>query len=62
MSIKTILKSISTGAGNFTRWYIGCFRNRPWYIKTISALCTFIVLFFLYLGAVDINLFGLRGL
>ena len=61
MSIKTILKSISTGAGNFTRWYIGCFRNRPWYIKTISALCTFIVLFFLYLGAVDINLFGLFG-
>ena len=61
MSVKNIFGNISRTIGNFWRWYVGCFRNRPWYIKTLSTICTIIVLFLFYLGAVDINLFGLFG-
>ncbi|MBR2202739.1 MAG: transglycosylase domain-containing protein [Prevotella sp.] len=61
MSIKAITKKIFNSIRNFTQWYVGCFRNRPWYVKTLSTICTIIVVFFLYLGAVDINLFGLFG-
>lgn len=61
MSIKTITNKIVNSIRKFSQWYVGCFRNRPWYVKTISTICTIIVVFFLYLGAVDINLFGLFG-
>lgn len=43
------------------QWYKGCFTGRPWYVKTINGLLSIIVLFFLYLGAVDVNLFWLFG-
>jgi penicillin-binding protein 1A len=51
--------------GSFTksawRWYKGLYKGRPWYIKTITVICSCIVMLFLYLGAVDINLFWLFG-
>ena len=40
----------------FKVWYKGLYRGRPWWAKTLAALATFIVLFLLYLIAVDINL------
>lgn len=43
------------------RWYKSLYKGRPWYIKTISALMSFIVAFILYLVAVDINFLWLFG-
>ena len=43
------------------RWYLGLYRGRPWYIKTVSVLATFFVSFIIYLGAVDINFLWLFG-
>ena len=45
----------------FKVWYKGLYRGRPWWVKTLAALGTFIVLFLLYLIAVDINLLWLFG-
>ncbi|MBQ3630138.1 MAG: transglycosylase domain-containing protein [Prevotella sp.] len=42
-------------------WYVHLFKGRPWWAKILSALATLVVLFILYLGAVDINAFGLFG-
>ena len=41
--------------------FVGLFRGRPWYIKLLSATVTLVVLFVLYLGAVDINFLWLFG-
>jgi len=43
------------------RGYAWFFRRRPWYVKLLSALLTFVLFIILYLGAVDIDLFGLFG-
>ena len=45
----------------FKVWYKGLYRGRPWWVKTLAALGTFIVLFLLYLIAVDINFLWLFG-
>ena len=42
-------------------WYIGIFKGRPWYIKILSGVATLIVVFVLYLVAVDINFLWLFG-
>ena len=42
-------------------WYKGLFKGRPWYIKTLSALGTLVMAFFLYLVMVDINFLWLFG-
>ena len=42
-------------------WYKGLYKGRPWYIKTLSALVSLVVAFFLYLGAVDLNFLWLFG-
>lgn len=41
--------------------YVSLFKGRPWYVKMLSTIASLIVLLFLYLGAVDINLFWLFG-
>ena len=41
--------------------YKSLYKGRPWYIKLISALVTLVVLFFLYLIAVDVNFLWLFG-
>ena len=46
---------------SFWAWYKSIYKGRPWYVKSISALGTLVVLFMLYLGAVDLNLFWLFG-
>lgn len=47
--------------GKAWRWYKSLYKGRPWYIKTISSLMSFIVAFILYLVAVDINFLWLFG-
>lgn len=47
--------------GKAWRWYKSLYKGRPWYIKTLSALMSFIVAFILYLVAVDINFLWLFG-
>ncbi len=42
-------------------WYKGLYQGRAWYIKTLVAIASMVVAFFLYLGAVDMNLFWLFG-
>ena len=42
-------------------WYIGLFRGRPWWVKLLSTMASLVVLFFLYLGAVDNNVLWLFG-
>ena len=42
-------------------WYIGLYKGRPWWMKTLATIGTLIVAFFLYLGAVDNNVLWLFG-
>ena len=42
-------------------WYKSLYKGRPWYIKTLVAIASMIVAFFIYLGAVDINFLWLFG-
>ena len=46
---------------NFGSWYKGLYKGKRWYIKTVVAMVTFVVLLVLYLGAVDINFLWLFG-
>ena len=46
---------------SFWTWYKGRYVGRPWYIKTTTIIVSLLVAFFLYLGAVDVNLFWLFG-
>ena len=45
----------------FCHWYAWLYKGRAWYTKTIVALISFILLFIIYLGAVDINFLWLFG-
>lgn len=56
-----VLKYAGQKTANFWKFYKSCFIGRPWYIKTLSTIASMVVLFLLYLGAVDINLFWLFG-
>ena len=47
--------------GQFITWYKNLYKGRPWYMKSITAIVSMIVLLFLYLGAVDINFLWLFG-
>ena len=59
--IKITLSNIYKQLTKPFHWYVHLFKGRPWYIKVLSAIASFIVFVILYLGAVDINLFGLFG-
>ena len=61
MSEKQSGNIITRNWHRFKVWYKGLYRGRPWWVKTLAALGTFIVLFLLYLVAVDINLLWLFG-
>jgi penicillin-binding protein 1A len=45
----------------FLRWYKSIFVGRPWYIKTVSGICSLIVFFIIYMFFVDINFLWLFG-
>lgn len=59
--LKQIITWIATKCKALWQWYKGCFTGKPWYIKTVNGFLSLIVLFILYLGAVDINLLWLFG-
>lgn len=59
--LKNALSVIAAKCKAFWQWYKGCYIGRPWYVKTTTSIVTMIVLFVLYLGAVDVNLFWLFG-
>ena len=59
--IAHLLTGCRTNCVKFLRWYKHLYTGTPWWKKTIAAICTLFVCFFLYLGAVDINLFWLFG-
>ena len=46
---------------NFWTWYKGIFVGRPWYIKLLSGVCSFIVFVLIYAFAVNINFLWLFG-
>ena len=41
--------------------YINLYKGKRWYLKTMYAILSCIAFLFIYLGAVDINLFWLFG-
>ena len=59
--LKPIIDFIKKALKGAFRWYVSIFKGRPWYIKLLSSLATFIVVVMLYLLAVDVNLFWLFG-
>lgn len=59
--IKSLLRNIFRMCASFLRWYKALYVGRKWYVKTMAFVSTLVVLFFLYLGAVDVNLFWLFG-
>ena len=59
--LKPIIDFIRKALKGAFRWYVSIFKGRPWYIKLLSSLATFIVVVMLYLLAVDVNLFWLFG-
>ena len=58
---KGIISRIWKGFTGIGTWYWGLYKGRPWWFKSIAAVITFIVAFFLYLGAVDNNVLWLFG-
>ena len=58
---KKVLLAIWHGIAKACSWYIHLFKGRPWYIKILSTIGSIILFIILYLGAVDIDLFGLFG-
>ncbi|MBO7610406.1 MAG: penicillin-binding protein [Muribaculaceae bacterium] len=61
MSISKLKDMVLENWRRFKRWYKSLYKGRPWYVKTLVALATVIVLFILYLIAVDINFLWLFG-
>ena len=62
--LSIVVKALSLlwrGARQCAHWYVSLYRGRPWYVKCVSAVMSLIAAFLLYLGAVDINVFGLFG-
>lgn len=45
----------------FLHWYKGLYKGTPWWKKALASVMSLIVFFFVYLSAVDINLFWLFG-
>lgn len=59
--VKPILIWCQKKVRAFFTWYRNLYRGRKWYTKTLIGIASCIVAFFLYLGAVDINLLWLFG-
>jgi len=60
-NLKPFIDKSRQALKNACKWYISIFKERPWYIKLLSSLATFIVAILLYLIAVDINFLWLFG-
>lgn len=58
--MKKLFHYISTGIGTSWKWYVRQYKGK-WYQKIVTPIASLIVLFFLYLGAVDLNFLYLFG-
>lgn len=58
---KSVLHFISEKYKVIRDWYLNLYHGARWYKKALLSLATFIVLFLLYLGMVDINFLWLFG-
>ena len=56
-----ILTRCWRGVKGIFGWYIGIFKGRPWYIKIVSTVASLVVMFVLYLLAVNFNFLWLFG-
>ena len=56
-----ILTHCWRGVKGIFGWYIGIFKGRPWYIKIVSTVASLVVMFVLYLLAVNFNFLWLFG-
>ena len=56
-----ILTRLWRALKGFCAWYKGLYRGRAWYVRTLVALLSLVVLFVVYLGMVDINFLWLFG-
>lgn len=59
--IKSFLSWCGRKAKSFWAWYKNLYKGAPWWKKTILVIVSLIVLFILYLGAVDVNFLWLFG-
>jgi len=59
--IKAFLGWCWSKARRFWPWYKSLYQGRAWYTKTFIAFVSFLTFLFVYLGAVDLNLFWLFG-
>ncbi len=56
-----ILTRCWRGVKGIFGWYISIFKGRPWYIKIVSTVASLVVMFVLYLLAVNFNFLWLFG-
>ena len=61
IKIKRFLQWSWKKAKAFWPWYKNLYQGKAWYTKALIGFVSFIVAFFLYLGAVDINFLWLFG-
>ena len=59
--ITTVLSWIWRLLKRVWRWYLSLYRGTRWYVRTVVVVLTLIVMFFLYLGMVDVNFLWLFG-
>ena len=43
-----LLRSIGRGIRSFLQWYKSIYVGRPWYVKTVSAIASFVVFVVIY--------------
>ena len=58
--LKNTLSACGSATKRFFSWYIKLYK-KPWYVKIATVITTLITLFFLLLGAVDLNFLWLFG-
>ncbi len=58
--MKSILRKVLLTIKSALQWYTNQYRG-TWYQRFVTPIASLFVLFYLYLGAVDVNLFGLFG-
>ena len=58
--MKSWLSKVRTYVRLAWRWYANQYRGK-WYQRIVTPIASFFVLFYLYLGAVDVNFLGLFG-
>ena len=58
--MKSLLRKVLVYIKLAGRWYANQYKGK-WYQRMVTPIASFFVLFYLYLGAVDVNFLGLFG-